>query len=148
MSKEETASRIRYRLDSQWANWPKGAAGKPPPNGWIATLRMALGMSTRQLAKRMNVTQAAIVGIEQSEIKGSIQLDTLQRVAKAMNGKLVYAIVPDEPLAAMLESQRLTRAADDPNLKPSDLESDVYKELVKAHADHIPLRQVWNDGAE
>lgn len=51
-------------------------------------------MTTAQLAKRLSIKQPSVVAMEQSEIKGSIELATLRRVAEALDCRLVYAFVP------------------------------------------------------
>jgi len=65
-----------------------------PPRGWVRAIRDALGMSSRQLAARMNVSQPAITQLERSEAAGAIQLNTLRRAADALDCELVYALVP------------------------------------------------------
>lgn len=62
--------------------------------GWIRAIRDALGLSTRQLADRLDVSGPAVTGWEASERAGTIQLDTLRRVAAAMECEVVYALVP------------------------------------------------------
>jgi predicted DNA-binding mobile mystery protein A len=48
------------------------------------------------------------VALEQSEAKGSIELATLRRIAEALDCKLVYALVPNQPLEqAVRERARL-----------------------------------------
>jgi len=53
-------------------------------------------MSTRQLAERVGVDQSNITRLEEREPSGNITLERLARVAKAMNCRLIYAIVPDD----------------------------------------------------
>lgn len=67
-----------------------------PPSGWLKAIRGALGMTTRQLAQRLNISHVSIQHFETNEAKGKITLENLDRVAHAMNCKLVYAIVPQE----------------------------------------------------
>jgi predicted DNA-binding mobile mystery protein A len=74
------------------------ASYERPVRGWVKAIREALGMSTAQLAKRAGVRQPSIVALEQSEAKGSIEIATLRRVAEALDCKLVYALVPNQPL--------------------------------------------------
>ena len=62
--------------DNTLSPWPSG--------GWLRAVRQALGMTTRQLAKAVGVTQAAVVDAEGSEAKGDITLTTLQRYAAAL----------------------------------------------------------------
>lgn len=78
-----------------------------PKNGWIRTIRQALGISSRILAKRLNCSQANITMMESRERKGTINLNTLDQLAKAMNCKLVYCIVPIQPFDKMLEEQAI-----------------------------------------
>lgn len=83
-----------------------------PRLGWVRAVRDALGMSTRQLAARMNVAQPTVVHLEQSEANGTIQLATLRRAADAMNCDLVYALVPREgTLEATVLRQAQRRAS-------------------------------------
>lgn len=65
-----------------------------PPEGWLRTVRKALGMSGAQLARRMGVTRARIAKAEQAELSGSVTLKSLQAAANAMGCRFVYAIVP------------------------------------------------------
>src|SRR5215467_14205991 len=87
-----------------------------PPKGWLRAIRDALGMTTAQLGKRLDVSQPRIVELEQSEVSGSVTLNTLQRAAEALGCRFVYAIIPERPLAetvqerAELIASRLTGA--------------------------------------
>ena len=76
-----------------------------PPKGWLRAVRNALGMTTAQLAKRMNVTQPRIVELEKSEITGHLSMHSLQRAAEALGCQVVYALVPDRPLADVVRSR-------------------------------------------
>lgn len=70
----------------------------PPVKGWIRAIRDALGMTAEQLANRLGVKQPTLHKLEQSEVKGSIELATLRRVAAALDCTLVYAFVPKQSL--------------------------------------------------
>ena len=67
-----------------------------PLGGWIATFQEAISMNTPALAKRLGVTRNSAYSSIQNECSGSISLNQLDKMAKAMGGKLVYAIVPFE----------------------------------------------------
>lgn len=86
--------------------WPR------PSTGWLRAVRQALGMTTRQLAKSVGVTQAAVVDAERTEAKGDITLATLQRYAAALGCEVRYALVPLRPLEEMVE-ERADRIARD-----------------------------------
>jgi predicted DNA-binding mobile mystery protein A len=89
---------IRH-LDSRFAALRPLAKSQRPPKGWLRAIRDALGMTTAQLGRRLDVSQPRIVELEQSEVSGSLSLNTLQRAAEALGCRLVYALVPEKPLA-------------------------------------------------
>lgn len=95
MSVESTARR-QYQ-----AKIDKAADGKArqlivPPEGWVTTLRKALGITGAQLGRLTGKTRATISAAEKSERDGGITLQNLGALAEAMNCKLVYALVPNE----------------------------------------------------
>lgn len=67
-------------------------------------------MTTGQLASRLGVTQQAIANFERNEAAGKIILQSLERVAKALESRVVYAIVPGKPLAEMRRQRALALA--------------------------------------
>lgn len=93
---------------SPWRTLPRSR----PSGGWLRAVRQALGMTTRQVAKSVGVTQAAVVDAERTEAKGDITLATLQRYAAALDCELSYALVPKRPLQEAVE-QRADRIARD-----------------------------------
>jgi predicted DNA-binding mobile mystery protein A len=78
---------------------------RTPASGWIRTLRSALGMSMSQLANRLGVSQPRIHAIERAEVDGTITMNTLRKVAEALDCELVYAFIPREGLEAMRQQQ-------------------------------------------
>lgn len=87
------------------------AAGLPtPPEGWLRTLRKALGMSGAQLARRLGVSRAQIAQSEKNELSGAITLRTLQNMAEAMGGRVVYTIVPHEGIETLLNKRAKEKA--------------------------------------
>jgi predicted DNA-binding mobile mystery protein A len=77
-------------------NAAAGRAGlnKTPPEGWLRTVRNALGMSGAELAKKMGVTRARVTQAEHAELTGGITLKSMQATAEAMGCRFVYAIIP------------------------------------------------------
>ncbi|GAB5474250.1 MAG: mobile mystery protein A [Maribacter sp.] len=65
-----------------------------PERGWTNTIRTTLNMTMAQLGTNLNITRQGVKRIEESEANGSITLNSLKDVAKAMDLKLVYALVP------------------------------------------------------
>ncbi|MDE0119046.1 MAG: mobile mystery protein A [Bdellovibrionales bacterium] len=74
--------------------WKKLRAERRPPSGWLKAVRGALGINTRQLAKKCGVQHSSILKIEKSEVQGKASIESLKKIASAMNCQLVYAIVP------------------------------------------------------
>ncbi|MBU2949428.1 mobile mystery protein A [Tamlana agarivorans] len=66
-----------------------------PERGWINTIRTTLNMTMAQLGSKLNITRQGVNRIEESEANGTITLNSLKGVAKAMDLKLVYALVPE-----------------------------------------------------
>ena len=67
---------------------------KMPPEGWLTTMRKALGMSVPQLARRAGVTKAAIYQAERQEREGGITIRQMEKLAGSLDGRFIYAIVP------------------------------------------------------
>lgn len=75
-----------------------------PPTGWFKAIRLALGMSLQQLAKKLSITKQSVLEIEQREKEGNITIKSLREAAKAMDMELVYGFVPkDGSLDALIE---------------------------------------------
>ena len=81
-----------------------------PSKGWIVEVRNILGMSAAQLGHRLGIRQSTVAKLEQSERDGTITLNSLGRLAGAMNCRLVYAIVPETTYSQILDSQAKLRA--------------------------------------
>lgn len=77
----------------------------PPEEGWVRTIRESLGMSLRQLAERTGLSKTSVTNAESTECRGTVQLETLQRLAEGMECDLVYALVPRESLQRTIERQ-------------------------------------------
>jgi predicted DNA-binding mobile mystery protein A len=95
---------IRH-LDKRFSALRPLAESPRPPKGWLRAIRDALGMTTSQLAHRLGVSQPRIVELEQSEANGNVTLNTLQRAAEALGCRLVYALVPERPLADIVDER-------------------------------------------
>ncbi|MEI9421321.1 mobile mystery protein A [Mesorhizobium sp. Cs1299R1N1] len=81
-----------------------------PAEGWIRTVRKALGMSGAQLAGRMGVTRARIAQAEQAELQGGVTLKSMQATAEAMGCRFVYAFVPPDGIEAIIGAQARKKA--------------------------------------
>lgn len=126
-----------------------------PPEGWIRTFRKALGMSSRQLAARLNLSKAGITQTERMEAEDRITLTQLRRIAEALDAKLVYALVPKQPLDSVLRTQAqrkaerlVSRAGTQMQLEKQQLKPEDIKQLVSEETqrllDTMP-RDFWDD---
>ena len=79
-----------------------------PPKGWARAVRQALGMSAEQLARRVGVSRETIATLERSEARGRITLASLERLARGLGCRVVYALVPEN--GASLADVRRKRA--------------------------------------
>ena len=98
MNKIRLKAQSRANLDRRFNEIGAAPRFTVPVRGWIRALRESLGMSAEQLGKRLGITQPSIVAMEQSEVRGTIELATLRRVAAALDCTLIYALVPNKPL--------------------------------------------------
>jgi predicted DNA-binding mobile mystery protein A len=92
------------QLDQSLLSW-RSINRSRPTHGWLKAIREALGMTTRQLAQAVGVSQGAVVDIERSEARDDITLASLRRYAAAIDCELVYALVPKKPLHEILEDR-------------------------------------------
>lgn len=67
-----------------------------PLGGWLVTFQEAIGMSVASLADRLGISRNSVYSSIEKERLGSISVKQLEKLADAMGGKLVYAIVPRE----------------------------------------------------
>ena len=126
-----------------------------PTEGWIRTVRKALGMSGAALARRLGVTRALVSNTEKSELGGGVTLKTMQKMAMAMNCRFVYAIVPEEDVEELLrkraieKARRLVKAAgvqmalEDQALSKKSMEDQVQRladEMLEQSSSDL-----WND---
>ena len=124
-----------------------------PKSGWIRALREALGMSSKDLAARMGVTESTVVRIEANERFDSVQLRTLRRAADALGCDLVYALVPREPLEDSVQAQARKQAATFLSpvqhsmlLEAQQTNSAAMEALLAEHAsDWVDRTGLWHD---
>jgi predicted DNA-binding mobile mystery protein A len=81
-----------------------------PSEGWLRTVRNALGMSGAQLAHKMGVSRARIAQAEQAERRGGVTLRSMHATAEAMGCRFVYAIVPPSRVEDLILAQARKQA--------------------------------------
>ena len=111
MSTHETLTGLRRRIqreeiDRAFSRDPLVRIHlQPTTGGWLKGIRTALGMTARQLGRRIGVSQNAISEAEAAEVEGRITLKTLQRTADGLGCDVAYALVPRGPLDAMVHNR-------------------------------------------
>jgi len=108
----------RRQLDVTLDKFAEVRSIKPPPKGWIRAVREALGMSGKQLAGRLQVSQPRVFKLEQGEPSGALTLKTMRQAAEALDCVFVYALVPRSTLeetvrtrARVVAGERLQRVS-------------------------------------
>lgn len=105
----------------------------PPRGGWVRAIREALGMTQAQLGSQLGVSRQSVQDLESAEATRRVTLDSLDRLARAMGCRVVYALVPE---GGSLEGLRERRAATvaDAMLKPTDHSMQLEAQSVSPDA--------------
>lgn len=126
-----------------------------PNEGWLRTVRKALGLSGAQLARRMGVTRARIAAAEEAELDGGVTLKSMQSIAEAMGCRFVYAIVPPGTIEDVVAAQARKKAnaivgtasthmALESQTLPDDKIAQEVNRLARDLAHEMP-RDLWDD---
>lgn len=94
----QSPHRARAHLDDRLVPLRSMPGLARPPRGWVRAVRDALGMTTAQLGRRLNVDQSRITKMEQAEVEDAVTLKTLRLAAEGLGCTLVYAFVPNPSL--------------------------------------------------
>jgi predicted DNA-binding mobile mystery protein A len=145
---------LRLRqLDSALRTVREVGSRPVPRGGWIRTIREALGMSLRQLATRAGLSKTATASIERNEAKGVARLESLHRLAEAMDCELVYAVVPRSSLRDVIGSearraaeQMVGRVADSMALEAQETSQPERERLVAELAGRLRANpsELWD----
>ena len=126
-----------------------------PNEGWLRTVRKALGMSGAQLARRMGVTRGAVSNNEKAELSGGVTIKTMQQMAESLNCRFIYAIVPEGEIEELIEQRAIEKAKaivekagkqmalEDQTLSSEQLKFEVER-LARDFVRELPS-DLWND---
>jgi len=126
-----------------------------PSKGWIRAIRGALGMTAKQLAARLGMSQQAVARIENDELAGAVTIKTMRRVAEQLNCVFVCGFVPCTSLedtvvrqAHKVASKRLARASqtmrlEDQALSPKE-NQQALDDMVDSLVSTLPPT-LWNE---
>lgn len=154
MAREQRAELARKNLERRLGPLRELSLSRPR-GGWIRALRDALGMTSRQLAKRMGVAQSRIVALEKAETNGATTLKSLCEAAEALDCRLVYALVPMRPLDEIIRDRARSKALDqqmsiahgmlleNQSLTVGQTQDEIERLTSEILAE--PLRYLWED---
>jgi len=84
------------QLDQRLKPFQKAEMVIVPDKGWINNIRTSLNMTMAQLGAKLSITRQGVKKIEDSEVKGSISINSLKEIGKVLNLKFVYGFVPND----------------------------------------------------
>lgn len=141
----------RQQLDKTLSGYATAKQTTPPVKGWIRAIREALGMSGKQLANRLSVSQPRIPRLEKDEVAGVVSLKTMRQAAEAMDCVFVYAIVPRKTLEETVREQarkvaetRTQRVSHSMLLEAQNLSNDEQRASFDAAVEEL-VREMPKD---
>ena len=149
---------VREQLDKKLDSLKAFASSGVPKQGWIKTVREALGLSARQLGEKAGIDQSRISRLENAEKDGSLKLSSLQKIAKGLNMRFVYGFVSEDTLEEMVRAQakkialkRLKRLNNTMRLEKQGLSSEEQKKALEDMIEQILIDQpkdFWDESDE
>jgi len=86
----------RRKLDMEMRFFRMTAKEKKPTMNLLCTVRKVMGVPMKVMAREMGVNRSVIFRMEQGEVRGSISMNNLVRVAGALGCQLIYGIIPSD----------------------------------------------------
>jgi len=108
--KEMERKLVLRKLDAEMRPFRTAGNRRDATRGLLRRVRHALHVPLKEIAGRMDVARSGVFDLEKSEMKSSITLRSLERMAAAMGCKVVYGIVPRDgrTLEQLAEERLLT----------------------------------------
>lgn len=113
--------------------------------GWIRQIREALGISARQLADKVGVSQPTLAKIERSETERTVSLKTLDRIAEALECKVLYAFVPRDSFEKLVYRRAL--AASEKLVKRVSHSMDLEKQGISPKKREAQIQEMADEMA-
>lgn len=146
---------MQKHLDELIQSYTTGKQSIRTSFGWIQSTRLALGMSLRQLARRIGISASALTNFEKREQTEAITLATLKKAANAMDMELVYYFKPKSgslkntiSIQAKKKAQEiLIQSNQTMRLEGQDTDQDSQNQelerLTRELADNMP-KSLWD----
>ena len=120
-----------------------------PQEGWVRSIRKALGMTVKQLAIRLNVNPSRVVKIETSELEGAITLHTMRETAAQLGCHFAYQFIPKNSLQISIENRArefaeiaVLRIANTMDLESQSVEKKWLEEQITEMTQEL-LQKSW-----
>ena len=92
--RERERKLARKNLDIEMRPYRRAGKEKNPTNELLRAVRQALRVPVAEIAGKMKVNRSVVFDLEAREVKNTITLKSMTRMAEAMGCKVVYGIVP------------------------------------------------------
>jgi predicted DNA-binding mobile mystery protein A len=146
---------IREQLEATLSHLSDISSIQRPSRGWLRAIREALGISSKQFARRLGVKPPRITVLEKKEMSGSVTMKTMQEAAEAMNCDFFYALIPRESLtdtvrkrARSLANKRLSRVSHSMLLEAQNLPDSEQKKIFETEVEELLRKmpkELWDD---
>ncbi len=103
-TKDKNLRLLRQQLDQRFSQIPKNLLQRPEA-GWIRTLRKSLGISGAALARRLGINTPSMAELEASEVRSTITLSSLNKIAEALDCRAYVTLIPNQPLEKILHDR-------------------------------------------
>lgn len=100
----------RDQIEKRLSNLRAVIADASIRTGWITYMREAMCMTQSILAKASGMTQATVQQIEKREREGNVTINTMRKIAAAMDCEFIYVLVPKQELSELLKMKALVKA--------------------------------------
>jgi predicted DNA-binding mobile mystery protein A len=118
--------------------------------GWIAYMRQAMFMTLSNLAKASGLSPATVQQMEKREKVGKVTIETMRKIAAAMECDFVYALVPKQELNEFLKKKasakatRIVREADlHMTLEDQRVSEDIKDRIEGIAEDLLAKGDIW-----
>ena len=82
--RERERGLTRKKLDLEMRSYRQAGRQKNPTNGLLRAVRQVLGIPAAEIAEKIGVARTGVFDIEISELRNTITLKSMSRMAQAM----------------------------------------------------------------
>ncbi len=118
--------------------------------GWINYMRQAMCLTLSKLAELSKLSTATVQQTEKRELMGKVTLQTMSKIASAMDCEFIYAIVPKEDLSSYLRNKAIEKATKivieaDTHMTLEDqrVSNDIKTRIQRISDDLLERGDIW-----